>query len=159
MHKSKAGKIQGRHGARYMALQALYAWSMGARLSEVKTDLLAKTLVFSEDTEVEPAVDVSCDAEYFQALVQGVVTQQNELNALLAPHLDRPMEEITPIEQALLWIGIYELANHPETPHKVIINEAILLAKQFGAQDGHKYINGVLDKAAKLLRTPVQEAI
>ena len=114
-------------------------------------------MVFSE--EEGPTLDVSCDVPYFKALVQGVVDQHDELNALLAPHLDRPMAEITPIEQALLWIGIYELAHHPETPHKVIINEAIILAKQFGATDGHKYINGVLDKAAKLLRTSVLEAV
>ena len=153
MHK----KIHGRHGARFMALQALYAWSMGARLSEVEADLLSKTLVFSD--EESNTIEVTCDVEYFKTLVSGVVSQINELNALLEPHLDRPIAEITPIEQGLLWIGIYELANHPETPHKVIINEAIILAKLFGAKMGHKYINGVLDKAAKLLRTPVQEAI
>ena len=150
-------KIHGRHGARFVALQALYAWSMGAKLSEVEMDLLSQTLVFSD--EETPTLEVSCDVPYFKALVKGVVEQIDELNALLAPYLDRPIAEITPIEQALLWIGMYELVNNPETPHKVIINEAILLAKQFGAQDGHNYINGVLDKAAKLVRNPVLEAI
>ena len=100
MHK----KIHGRHGARFMALQALYAWSMGARLSEVEVDLLSKTLVFSD--EESNTIEVTCDVEYFKTLVSGVVSQINELNALLEPHLDRPIAEITPIEQGLLWIGI-----------------------------------------------------
>lgn len=149
MHKRK---IQGRHGARYFAVQALYSVLMGTRLSEVEVDLLTNDFMFGDasDDAKDNVKDISCDVPYFKALVHGVVADQKALDDLLAPYLDRKASELTPIEYAILLIGIYELSHHPETPYKVIINEAILMAKTFGAQDAHKYINGVLDKAAKV---------
>ena len=79
------------------------------------------------------------------------------LDASLSPHLDRSLESVDPVERAILRIGAFELARHPEIPYRVVINEAIELAKVFGGEQGHKYVNGVLDKAAKQLR-PVEMA-
>lgn len=145
MHKRK---IQGRHGARFYAVQALYGFLMGASLPEVEQDLLTQDFLFDDGSE--EVEKVSCDVAYFQSLIHGIKTDQKNLEDKLIPFLDRKLNELTPIEHAVLLIGLYELVNHPETPYKVVINEAILLAKTFGAQDGHKYINGVLDKAAKV---------
>ncbi len=77
---------------------------------------------------------------------------KSDLDELILPHLDRPIIEVHAIEHAILWIAIYEFQTRIEIPYKVVINEAILLAKQFGAQDSHKFVNGVLDKAAKVIR-------
>jgi N utilization substance protein B len=144
-------RIHGRHGSRWVALQALYAWSLSHEpMAQIEEDLLAKNIVFTAEGE-EP-LKISFDQEYLHELVHAISERIDELNALLEPHLDRPISDVNPIEHAIILIGIYELYNHLETPYKVIINEAILLAKQFGAQDSHKFANGVLDKAAKVAR-------
>ena len=99
--------------------------------------------------EQDPA---QTDVAYFSELVQCIPVRVAELDARLTPYLDRPVAELDPVELAILRIGVCELAHHPEIPFRVIINEAVELAKVFGAEQSHRYINGVLDKVARDLR-------
>src|SRR5262245_43615123 len=92
------------------------------------------------------------DADYFNELWTGVAAEFDELVALCAPHLDRAVEQISPIERAILAIGAWELEHRLEIPYRVVINEAVELAKAYGGTDGYKYVNGVLDKLAVELR-------
>lgn len=94
------------------------------------------------------------DKELFSKLLRGALAQQADIEALIAPHLDRPLEELSPVEYAVLLLGAFELSQHIEVPYKVVINEAVELAKTFGGADGHKFVNGVLDKLAPQLRKP-----
>ena len=122
-------------------MQALYQWQMAGGSP---TDI---------EAEFRDEYDFShVDLEYFQALVHGVVGSADELDQLLSPLLDRGINELDPIEHALLRMGVFELRDRIDVPFKVVINEAVALTKKFGATDGHKYINGVLDKAARTLR-------
>jgi N utilization substance protein B len=89
------------------------------------------------------------DLEYFEDLVRGVDTHRAELDAALAPLLDREIEQVDPIERAALRLGAYELKCRPDVPYRVVLNEAVELAKRFGAEHGHTYVNGVLDKLAR----------
>ena len=130
--------------ARKLALQALYRWQLNACEWQ---DLLQE---FASDPDMRRA-----DAEYFQGLIAAICRTHDELDAALAPLLDRKPAELDPVEHALLLIGSYELQHRPEVPFRVVINEAVNLARRFGATDGHKFINGVLDRAARLWR--VQE--
>ena len=144
---AKAGKpphntlAAGRRKARHYGMQALYQWHMaGASLSDIEAE-------FRADYDFSHV-----DLEYFQALLHGVPASVDELEAILEPLLDRRLEELDPIERTLLRMGTWELRERIDVPYKVVINEAVALAKKFGATDGHKYINGVLDKAARQLR-------
>ena len=92
------------------------------------------------------------DVELYRALLNEALQQEESLRELLAPHVDRQWNEVSPIERGILLLGACELKLHPETPYRVIINEAIELAKTFGGTDGHKFVNGVLDKLAPELR-------
>ncbi len=144
-------KVHGRHGARWAALQGLYAWQLsGVSISKIEHDLIEGT--FKETDQAQNEIKISFDKAYVNELLTQICAQKDELDALALPHLDRPISEVHAIEHAILWIALYELKVRVEIPYKVIINEAILLAKQFGAQDSHKFINGVLDKAAATLR-------
>ena len=137
-------KVFGRHGSRWVALQGLYAWQLsGAPLSRIEEDLRSGFHLEEK---------ISFDKDYFHELMMAIFYQQDELDQLMLPYVDRGLSEIQPIEHAILWIAFYELKNKIETPAKVIINEAIILAKEFGATESHKFINGVLDKAAKIIR-------
>ncbi len=98
------------------------------------------------------------DLEFFQAVLRGVVAQHNALDAYLEPLLDRPLNQLDPIELAVLRLGLFELRERIDVPFKVVINEAVSLAKKFGATESHKYVNGVLDKAARGLRSVEIEA-
>lgn len=148
-------KVHGRHGARWVAVQGLYAWQLsGLSLSKIEADLLAKP--FQLEKYHTEKLDISFDKAYLHELLFAVQEQYDDLDQLMLPHLDRPINELQPIEHAILWIALYELKDRIEIPYKVIINEAILLAKQFGAQDSHKFVNGVLDEAAKELRAREQ---
>lgn len=148
-------KVHGRHGARWVALQGLYAWQLsGGHLAKIEADLSENHFQL-EKHHIEQ-LDISFDKAYLHELLMAVGEQYAELDALMLPHLDRTVEELHPIEHAILWIGLYELKERIEIPYKVVINEAILLAKQFGAQDSHKFINGVLDEAAKVIRAKEQ---
>jgi transcription antitermination protein NusB len=133
---------QQRSAARRLALQALYQWQVaGQDVLDIERQFLS-----SEET-----ADV--DIDYFRQLLRGVPARLRELDAHLGPLLDRPIGEVDPIERSLLRMGAYELAFHPEVPFRVAINEAVELDKTFGAEQGHRYINGVLDKLARRLRT------
>lgn len=130
-----------RRRARELALQALYQWRLtGYAMAEIEPQLRAQK-------EFERA-----DAALFERLVRGVPAQAAELDALLAPQLDRAPEALSPVEHCILLLGAYELQECPETPFRVVINEAVELAKTYGGTDGHKYVNGVLDKLAPKLR-------
>ena len=125
-----------RHNARQLALQGLYAWGMAAgNLTQLEQDLL----LTAED---------ELDVAYFQRLLHGVPEVCTELTAVLKPHVARGFEHVTPVELAILRLGAYELL-HADVPYKVAINEGIELAKAFGAEDSHKFINSVLDAVAK----------
>jgi N utilization substance protein B len=130
-----------RRRAREFALQALYQWLVNESAAET---LLAQ---LKEQKDFPKA-----DQPLAEALLRGVVGDAAALRQLLAPHLDRQMKELSPVEHALLLLSAFELRDHVQTPFKVIINEAIELAKSFGGTDGHKYVNGVLDKLAAELR-------
>jgi len=145
-------KIHGRHGARWLALQGLYDWGMSQRsVSQIEMDLLANEF-YSKEFFQENPIKVSCDKSYLHELLVEVTRQKSQLDEMMQPYLDRKIQELSPVEHALLRLSFYELKNKLETPYKVIINEAIELAKRFGAQDSHRYVNGVLDKAAQELR-------
>jgi N utilization substance protein B len=130
-----------RRKARHYGMQALYQWYMaGATLSDIEAE-------FRSEYDF-----AHVDLEYFQALLHGVPASVDELEAAFEPLLDRKLDDLDPIERTLLRMGVFELRERPDVPYKVVINEAVSLAKKFGATDGHKYINGVLDKAARQLR-------
>jgi transcription antitermination protein NusB len=140
-----SGRVERNSGARTvarkLALQALYRWQLNACEWQ---DLVSE---FATDADMPRA-----DAEYFQALVAAITRSHQELDAALAPLLDRKPAELDPVEHALLLIGSYELQHRLEVPFRVVINEAVTLARRFGATDGHKFVNGVLDRAARLWR-------
>jgi len=130
-----------RRKARHYGMQALYQWYMaGAPLRTIEAE-------FRADYDFSHV-----DLEYFQALLHGVPAAVDELEATFEPLLDRKLAELDPIERTLLRIGTFELKERPDVPYKVVISEAVALAKKFGATDSHKYINGVLDKVARSLR-------
>jgi N utilization substance protein B len=136
-----------RRKARHYGMQALYQWHMaGAALTDIEAE-------FRADYDF-----AHVDLEYFQALLHGVPAHLDELESAFGPLLDRKLEELDPIERTLLRMGTYELSERLDVPYKVVINEAVALAKKFGATDSHKYINGVLDKAARQLRKAEVEA-
>ena len=125
-----------RRQAREVALQALYAWQLsgGDPLEEARSN------------------DAYEKSEFLDDLVRGVRSRAAELEGLIAPHLDRAFEKLSPVERAILYIGAYELAHHPQTPFKVVLNEAVELGKSFGASEGYRFVNGVLEKIAQALR-------
>jgi transcription antitermination protein NusB len=127
--------------ARKLALQALYRWQLNAGPWQ---DLVQE---FGESADMPRA-----DAGYFRALVEGVWHARCDLDARLARLADRDPQRLDPIEHAALLIGLYELSSRPEVPFRVAINEAVGLARRFGATGGHKYVNAVLDRAARELR-------
>ena len=127
--------------ARKLALQALYRW----QLNECPWQDLVREFGDAEDM-------ARADREYFRALIEGVWSTREQLDARLATLADRSPHLMDPIEHAILLIGLYELSSHPEVPYRVAINEAVGLAKRFGATDGHKFVNAVLDRAARELR-------
>lgn len=136
----KNKKLSERQKARRMLLQALYQWEIAhAPVNEI----LAEFLVYYQG---------KIDRDFFKEVFPQVVAHVSELDEMMQPLLDREIKSLDPIELSLLRLGLYELAHRIDIPYKVVINEAVELAKVFGATDGHKYINGVLDRAAKELR-------
>lgn len=137
--KSSSSK---RHQARRFAVQALYSHLLaGTALN----DLLVHTR--SEGGFAR------CDHGYFDQLLRGVLETRVQLELDFAQYLDRPVQQLDPVEHAVLLLAAYELAHCPELPYRVAINEAVELTKQFGATEGHKYINGVVDRMARKLRS------
>ena len=130
-----------RHRARELALQGIYQWRMSG----------GDHLEIEKATRAEKSLG-RFDIELFSQLLRGVVEYNQVLVAALAPHLDRDMGELSPIEFSVLLLGAFELTRHPEVPYRVVINEAVELAKTFGGTDGHKFVNGVLDKLAAVAR-------
>jgi N utilization substance protein B len=127
--------------ARKLAMQALYRWQMN---NAPWQDLVSE---FATEEGMDRA-----DGAYFRELVQGVHDARATLDAELATYMDRSPKILDPIEHAVLLIGTFELKSRPEIPFRVVINEGISLAKRFGATDGHKFVNAVLDRAARTLR-------
>ena len=136
-----------RRRAREFALQGLYQWRLSGNDEAAIEAHLREAEEFNK-----------VDRAFFTGLLRGVLIQESELQAQLQAFLDRPFGELSPVEASVLLAGAYELVNYPETPYRVIINEAIELAKGFGGTDGHKYVNGVLDKLAAKLRPVEVEA-
>ncbi len=136
-----------RRRAREFALQGLYQWRVGSNDEAAIEAHLADSEGFDK-----------ADREFFVGLLRGVLAQQAGLQEQLQAYLDRPFAELSPVESSVLLAGAYELINCPQTPYRVIINEAIELTKGFGGTDGHKYVNGVLDKLAARLRPAEVEA-
>ncbi|MEO7031929.1 MAG: transcription antitermination factor NusB [Herbaspirillum sp.] len=130
-----------RHRAREFALQGLYEW------------LLNQEDAGAIDAHIREAHGFNkADAAYFDLLLHGTIASIGELHAGLTPLIDRPLAQLSPIEHAVLLIGAFELQQQIEIPYRVVINEAVELAKSFGGVDGHKYVNGVLDKLAASAR-------
>jgi len=146
--KKSEGKFENRRRARRRALQALYQWHLtGQDVGEILKQ-------FHEEQDFN-----NVDTELFAGLVRKVSAGQADLDEKLEPFLDRPVSQLDVIEHVILSIGAYELLNSLEIPHQVVINESINLAKQFGAEQGHSFVNGVLDKAAKQWRDPASLSI
>lgn len=134
-------KPASRHKARHYAMQALYQWYMtGYDLSEIESQ-------FRADYDFKKV-----DLAYFQDILHQAPANMSEVEAAFTPYLDRELSELDPIELSLLRLGGYELLKRIDVPYKVVINEAVSLAKKFGASEGHKFINGVLDKVARDVR-------
>jgi len=128
--------------SRRLTVQALYQWLVNETPPE------AMMRQFRE----QPEGLGRADGDFFDELLVGAVRSAPELTVSLAPHLDRPLAQLDPVEHAVLLLGAYELQAHPEVPWKVVVNEAVNLAKMFGAEEGYKFVNGVLDRLARDLR-------
>lgn len=131
-----------RRKARELAVQAVYSW----QISQNSVN----------DIEVNFITDNAkrrFDIEYFQLLLRGVTTNVERLDQAISPHVDRPLDDIDHVEKAILRVAVFELSDCQEVPYRVVINEAIELAKSFAADDSHKFVNGVLDKVVKLVRS------
>ena len=132
-----------RHRARELALQGIYQWRITA----------------GDEAKIEKQIHDEknlgrYDKDLFSRLLRGALRWHADLEVLITPHLDRPLDDLSPVEFAVLLLGTYELAKQIEVPYKVVINESVELAKTFGGTDGHKFVNGVLDKLALQLRAP-----
>lgn len=134
---------QRRIRARRSAVQALYQWEMNnSDVEEIISEFL------NERSEIKKA-----DAEYFCELVTGTLANMDNLINELKPYLDRPIDSLDPVERAVLLVGLYELIYRPDLPWRVVVNESVELAKMFGAEQSHKFINGVMDKVAHKIRS------
>jgi len=130
-----------RRKARELAVQAIYSWQIS---QNSVTDIEVNFLTDNSKRRF--------DIEYFQQLLRGVTEKVSQLDEAISPHVDRPLEDIDHVEKAILRVAIYELMDCKDVPYRVVINEAIELAKSFAADDSHKFVNGVLDKVVKLVR-------
>jgi transcription antitermination protein NusB len=141
VHANPSKNRTPRHRAREFALQGLYQW------------LLNNEDAGAIDAHIREAHGFDkADAEHFNALLYGTIKEAGVLREALSPLIDRPITQLSPVEHVALLIGAYELQHHIEIPYKVVINEAVELTKSFGGIDGHKYVNGVLDKLAAKVR-------
>lgn len=147
LHANPSKSRSPRHRAREFALQGLYQW------------LLNNEDVGAIEAHIREAHGFDkADKAHFDALLYGAINAATALRGELAPLIDRAISELSPIEHAVLLLGAYELKSHGEIPYRVVINEAVELAKSFGGIDGHKYVNGVLDKLAGKMREPEVQA-
>ncbi|MGC3980690.1 MAG: transcription antitermination factor NusB [Steroidobacteraceae bacterium] len=139
--KSRPNSARARSQARRCVMQALYQWQL---TEQSFSEILAQ---FIERDEYKTA-----DSGYFHELLSGAIEQQQALSAKVGEYADRPWVQMDPIERAVLLLGLYELVNRLDVPYRVVVNEAVELAKQFGATDGYKYINALLDRLARDIR-------
>jgi transcription antitermination protein NusB len=137
-----------RRRSREFALQGLYEWLVSGAESRTIDAHIHEQEGFEK-----------CDAAHFDALLHGCIGEAPAIDAVLARHVDRKTSQLSPVEHGVLMIGVYELTHCIEIPYKVAINEAVELAKSFGGTDGHKYVNGVLDKSSFDLRPVEVEAM
>jgi len=143
----KASSKSNRTRAREFALQALYQHLVGGNEAS-DIDLFTRDLAGFH----------KADAAHYDALLHGTIAEAGDLDALIVPLLDRKLAEISPIEHSIMWIGVYEFRHCLDVPWRVVLNECIELAKEFGGTDGHKYVNAVLNGLAPQLRGPEVEA-
>lgn len=139
--RAAGGGKTGRRRSREFAVQGIYQWLLSAETPDRIIAHLAEREDFAR-----------ADAEHASALIRGVIREVKALGASLAPHLDRPIDALSPVEHAILLLATFELTHRLEIPRRVVINEAIEIAKRFGGIDGYKYVNGVLDHLAKIAR-------
>jgi len=135
------GLAKARGKARRLAMQAIYQWQMTA------DDFEGIALQYVEDTDMK-----DIDAEYFSELFKGVVDTVSEIDVLLEKHMERTAESVDPVERAIIRLAAYEFINRLDVPYKVVLNEAVMLARKFCAENSHAFINGVLDKVAHDVR-------
>lgn len=136
-------KPNARRRARECAVQAIYSWQIS------QNSIIDVEASFLTDQDMK-----GVDTKYFRELIHGVARNYSEIDTLMAPYLtDRSVDELGQIEHAVIRIALYELTKRQDVPYKVVINEAIELTKTFGAEDSHKFVNGVLDKIAPTIRT------
>ena len=128
--------------ARRLAVQAIYRWQLNQGPWQ---DLL---LEFADAEDMPKA-----DREYFRELIEGVCGGHSRLDQDLGQWTDRPAAQLDPVEHAVLLVSLFELSSRPDVPFRVVLNEAVNLTRRFGATDGHKFVNAVLDRAARVLRT------
>ncbi|MBA6223151.1 MULTISPECIES: transcription antitermination factor NusB [unclassified Colwellia] len=130
-----------RRKARELAVQAVYSWQLSNNnVAEIELNFLTENSARR------------FDIPYFQQLFRGISAQISSIDEKISPHVDRPLKDVDPVEKAILRVAVFELSECLDVPYRVIINEAIELAKSFGADDSHKFVNGVLDKVVKLVR-------
>ncbi|MBA6291765.1 transcription antitermination factor NusB [Colwellia sp. MB3u-70] len=130
-----------RRKARELAVQAVYSWQLSNNnIAEIELNFLTENSARR------------FDIPYFQQLFRGISAQISSIDEKISPHVDRPLKDVDPVEKAILRVAVFELSECLDVPYRVIINEAIELAKSFGADDSHKFVNGVLDKVVKLVR-------
>jgi len=137
-----------RRRSREFALQGLYQWQLAKADPKMIAEQLAEAKGFDK-----------LDAEYFNALLNGAIGAAAELERKIAPCLDRAFGELSPVERGILLLAGYELLHRPEVPYRVVINEAVELAKAYGGTDGHKFVNGVLDQLAARVRAPEVKSV
>ena len=148
MKTARKNISQARHRARRLAVQALYQWQLaGQDIQDI------------EDQFISDHVGEQTDLEYFRELIRQVPAQLDDIDGEIRQVLDRPLQEVDPVERAILRLGTYELRSRPDIPFRVVITEAVQLAKVFGAEQGHKYANSVLDKIARKIRAAEAAAI
>lgn len=143
--------------SREFALLGVYQWLVsGTDAQSIDANLLS-VLSDEDDFVAGSAIDVAdferCDKAHFSELLKGVIDNATDLEAVYAPHVDRDVSRLSLVERSVLLLGCYELQYHLEIPYRVVINEAVELAKQFGGNEGFRYVNGVLDKVAAQVRT------
>ena len=127
-----------RHNSRAYALQALYQWHIaGTTMDTIEAEF------------IKEHIDKKLDMDYFKELIHGVIEHQAEIDNEMKPFLSRSLSEVDPVELSAIRVAIYELLKRPDVPYRVIINEALELTKKFGSVEGHKFVNGLLDRVAK----------
>ncbi len=148
-------KPAARRNARHFAIQAIYSWQITkGNVADIEQHFLSGDKFEEEEFQADAPVLAApqTDVAYFRDLLTGVVLNHQELDSKMRPYLSRPLQDLDQMELALLRLAMYEMTKRDDVPYKVVINEAIELAKAFGAEDSHKFVNGVLDKAAPTLR-------